>query len=326
MRRGTKVAAHSGGVSLSMFTEADLDDLHAATVQILDQTGVLVESDDALDIFADGGCRVNRDTHIVQIPPEVLHHALTSARSSFLLAGRDSKDDLMIEVGRVTCVPFAEGLMVNDLETGEHRESRKEDVATICRLADALPELDQAAVSVIARDVPAETAAVHNFEAALPSTTKPFNMSMTTSYEAEICIDMAAAIAGGRDKLRERPFVFFGSCPVAPMNLCVTLTDALIPVVRAGLPFLCISMGMAGASTPVTLAGTLVVQNTELLATYVLSQLVNRGNPFIYGNSTCTMDMRWGASAVGTPETALYQAGTVALATYYGLPSWTAGY
>jgi len=326
MKRGTKVAPRSSGVSLHMFTEADLDDLHEGTVTVLDRTGVLVESDEALDIFADGGCRVNRETHIVQIPPEVLQGALASARSSFLLAGRDPKDDVLVESGRVLVTTFAEGLLVNDLETGENRPSTKADVGTHCHIVDALDQLDLNLVSVMARDVPTETAALHNLEAALPRTTKPFNMSMVSSHEAELCMDMAAAVVGGRDALRERPICFFGSCPVAPMNLCVTLTDALIPSVRAGMPFLAISMGMAGGSTPITLAGTLIVQNAELLATYVLTQLVNRGNAFVYGNSTCTMDLRWGASAVGTPETALYQAGTAALARYYGLPSWTAGY
>ena len=326
MRRGTQNALHSGGVSLSLFTRADLDDLHAATVQVLERTGVLVESDEAVDVFADGGCRVDREAHIVRIPGHVLGDALASAKPSFWLCGRAPEDDVLVEVGRTCVVPFAEGLLVNDLETGEHRASTEADVGSHCRIADALEQMDFNMVTVTARDVPTETAAVHNLAAALPNTTKPLNMSMTTAHEAELCIDMAAAVVGGRDALRERPLVFFGSCPVAPMNLCETLTSALIPTVRAGLPFLAISMGMAGGSTPITLAGTLVVQNAELLATYVLTQLVNRGNPFLYGNSTCTMDLRWGSSAVGTPETALYQAGSVALATYYGLPSWSAGY
>ena len=326
MRRGAQNALHSGGLSQNLFTKDDLEDLHGATVQVLERAGVLVESDEAIDIFADAGCRVDRSTHIVKIPEHVLTDALASAKSSFLLAGRDPKDDVLIEVGRTCIVPFAEGLLVNDIETGENRPSTKADVATHCRLADDLEQMDLNMVTVMSRDVPTETAGLHNLEAAFPNTTKPFNMSMVTTHEAELGIDMAAAIVGGRDKLRERPIVFFGSCPVAPMNLCVTLTDSLIPTVRAGLPFLTISMGMAGGSTPITLAGTLIVQNAELLATYVLTQLVNRGNPFIYGNSTCTMDLRWGASAVGTPETALYQAGSVALATYYGLPSWSAGY
>ena len=326
MRRGAQNALHSGGLSQTLFTEADLDDLHVATVQVLERAGVLVESDEALDIFADGGCRVDRETRIVRIPEHVLADALASAKSSFWLCGRDTEDDVLVEVGRTCVSPFAEGLLVNDLETGENRPSTEADVATHCRIADALEQMDFNIVSVTARDVATETAAVHNLAAALPNTTKPMNMSMTTRHEAELCIDMAAAVVGGRDALRERPLVYFGSCPVAPMNLCETLTDALIPTVRAGLPFLTISMGMAGGSTPITLAGTLVVQNAELLSTYVLTQLVNRGNAFVYGNSTCTMDLRWGSSAVGTPETALYQAGSVALATYYGLPSWSAGY
>ena len=326
MRRGSQTALHSGGASLSLFSRADLDDLHSATVQVLERAGVLVESEEAVDIFADGGCRVDRDTHVVKIPEHVLADALVSAKSSFLMCGRDREKDVVVEVGRSLVVPFAEGLAVNDLDTGENRPSTEKDVAEICRLADALEQMDFTLVAVTARDRPIETAAVHNFAAALPNTTKPLQMSMTTRHEAELVLDMAAAVVGGRDALPERPLVVFGSCPVAPLYLGRMLTDSLIPAARLGQPFLCVSMGMAGGSTPITLAGTLVVQNAELLATYVLTQLVNRGNAFLYGNSTCTMDLRWGSGAVGTPETALYQAGSAALGTYYGLPTWSAGY
>ena len=113
---------------------------------------------------------------------------------------------------------------------------------------------------------------------------------------------------------------------MAPLVLGEVVTGSAIAHAREGVPFVCISMGMAGGSTPVTLAGTLVVQNCELLATLVLMESVNRGNGYFYGTSTCTMDMRWGSSAVGSPETALYCAGTAAMAAYYHIPSWTAGY
>jgi trimethylamine--corrinoid protein Co-methyltransferase len=309
-----------------MFTQADLDDMHAATIEILDRTGVHVETDEALDIFSDGGCRVNRETHIVQIPPEVLADALAAARSSWRACGRTPQDDVMIEVGRVTAMPFAEGVKFNDLETGENRPSTTQDVADICHVADALDNLDLNFVAVFPNDAPTETAAVHGVEAALQHTTKPFPFSVVTSHEADLSLDLAAVAAGGEDASRERPRVIPGACPVAPLVLPHSLTDPLIATARRGNPWSTVAMGMAGGSTPITLAGTLVVQNAELLSAYVLTQLVNRGNAYYYGTSTCSLDLRWGAAAVGTPETALYQAGSVQLANYYGLTSWVAGY
>lgn len=326
MKRGVPAALHSGGASLGLFTEADLDQMHMATLQALDRTGVLVEADDAIDIFADGGCRVDRETHIVRIPPEVVTKALQSVPSYFLLGGRDPKDDVMVEVGRVTVSPFAEGLYVYDLESGEYRESTLQDVADICRVTDALDDIEINAVGVTAREIAEATAEIHHVAAALKSTTKPTFLSMTSTEMANTGYEIAAAVMGGMDELREHPVLCYATCPVGPSVLTAICSDMALATARAGMPWCCIAMDMSGASSPVTLAGTLVVQNCELLACLVLNQLGNPGNGFYYGTSTCAFDLRVGSACVGTPETALYQAGTAAMAHYYNIPSWTAGY
>ena len=239
---------------------------------------------------------------------------------------RNPEEDLLIEPGRVAIGPFAEGLMVNDLDTGERRESTKKDVGTIARLIDGLDEIDMNNVAVTPRDVSAETATLHGLQEVFTNTTKPVVAGMPSKRQIELAADMAAAIVGGQDELRERPILAFCGCPVAPLNLCEAWADGVVATARAGLPVCCCSMGMAGGSTPITLAGTLIVQNAEELASLTLTQLVNRGNAFVYASSTCSLDLRFGTATVGTPETALYQAGTAALADYYSVPSWTAGY
>jgi trimethylamine--corrinoid protein Co-methyltransferase len=82
---------------------------------------------------------------------------------------------------------------------------------------------------------------------------------------------------------------------------------------------------MAGGSSPVTLAGTLVLHNAEVLSTCVLSQLVRKGAPFVYGSSTCSMDLRFGTAVVGNPETALLNAAIAQISRNYKLPCQVAG-
>jgi trimethylamine--corrinoid protein Co-methyltransferase len=82
---------------------------------------------------------------------------------------------------------------------------------------------------------------------------------------------------------------------------------------------------MAGASSPIHLAGTLVQQNCEILASLLLSQLVKKGSPFVYGSSTCPMDLRFATASVGSPETGMISAAVARLANYYHLPSFAAG-
>lgn len=326
MKRGVKTADRNSGLKLGVFTEADLDDLHLASLEVLDRVGVFVECEEPIGIFADGGCRVNRETRNVRIPPQLVSDALQSVRPSFRICGRDPEHDVLLEPGRVTHAPFGEGIVTNDLRTGERRPTVKDDIADIACITDALDEIDIAAGAVAPRDVPPETAALHGLEAALPNTTKPICVSGMSGEEVELAFRIASVVAGGEENFRERPFVFLGACPVSPMILGEAVTSAAIVHARWGVPFQCISMGMAGASTPIAGAATLVVQNVEQLATLVLTQLVNRGNGFWYGTSACMTDMRWGSVAVGAPESAALTTGTAAMARYYNIPSWTAGY
>ncbi len=326
MRRGLQTKEHNTGVSLRVFTDGDMDDLHLASLEILERTGVSVESDEALDLFSDAGCRVDRATRRVKFPPIVVAEALASARPSFRFCGRDPEDDVLIEQGRTVFAPFGEGLFVNDLESGARRPATKQDVADITRIGDALPDLEVNNAAVAPRDVHPDNGEIHSLEMAFHNTTKPFGISFLGRRDCELAIEMAAIVAGGHDELTERPLLMFVGCPVAPLVLPSILTENFIAGARTNAPIQCTSMGMAGGTTPITLAGTVLVQNCEQLASLVLVQHVNPGNPYFYGSSTCTMDMRLGTSAVGTPETALYMAATAAMAKYYRIPSWTGGY
>ena len=97
--------ARSCGLSVSVFTESELDQIHFATLEVLERTGVFVEDDDALDIFKDGGCRVDREDRVVRIPPHVVEDAIRSTPSKYVLAGRDPRNDLLVEPGRVARAP-----------------------------------------------------------------------------------------------------------------------------------------------------------------------------------------------------------------------------
>ena len=315
----------SGGLSLNVFTESELSDIHLASLEVLERTGVFVEADEALDIFADGGCDVDRETHIVCLPPHVVEDALRSAPSKFVLCGRDPKNDIVLEPGRVAFTNFSEGIRVVDPYTGELRDSTKADIADIARLNDYLSDIDTHEIAVGARDVPPETCAVHNAEAQYLNTTKPIGIGPLSRVETRAIFRMAAEIVGGEDELRRRPIVYNGVCPVSPLKLPHEATEVIIETARWGIPNNILSMAMAGGSSPVTLAGTLVTHNAEVLSGITLAQLTERGAPCIYGSSTTAMDLKLAAACVGSPELAMISAAVAQMARRYLLPSFVAG-
>jgi len=317
--------ARSRGLSVTVFTESEIDDIHLATLEILERTGVFVEGDEALDIFKDGGCRIDRETRMVRIPPHIVEDAIASSPSRYTLCGRDPKNDVVMEPGRVAFTNFSEGIRVIDTETGEYRQSTKQDIADIARLNDYLSEMDTHEIAVGAKDVPPETAAVHNTEAQLLNTTKPIGVGPLSGLECRAILRMCAEIVGGEDALRERPIVYGGVCPVSPLQLPRDATEVIIECARWWIPDNILSMAMAGGSGPVTLAGTLVTHNAEVLSGIVLAQLAERGCPVMYGSSTTAMDLKLAAASVGSPEIALISAAVAQMARRYLIPSFVAG-
>ncbi len=315
----------SGGIGLNMFTDDEVQDIHLATLEVLERTGVWVEIDEALDIFSDGCCTVDRDTRIVRIPPHIVDDAIRSAPASIVLCGRDPKNDIVLEAGRVGFSNFGEGIKVIDPYNGELRASTKKDMGDIARLVDALPDVDVFEMAVVSGDQPPGTTSLHNHEAALVNQTKPISGGPLDGRAVHTTVEMLAAIQGSDDAVRERPMMIMGTCPVSPLKLVKDFCEIVIEAARVGLPSCVLSMAMAGGSSPVTLAGTLVTHNAEVLAGIVLGQLTERGSKVLYGSSTTAMDLRLVTASVGSPECAMISAGAAQLARQYRLPSYIAG-
>ncbi len=129
----------------------------------------------------------------------------------------------------------------------------------------------------------------------------------------------------GEDKLRESPILTSGSCAVTPLRLPRDCCEVVMTSARAGLMSKVLTQAMAGGSSPVTMAGTLALHNSEVLSGCILSQLTQKGAPFMYASSTCSMDLRFGTATVGNPETALMNAAIAEISRYYLLPVQVAG-
>lgn len=314
-----------GGFSLNVFTDDELDEIHLATLEILEKVGLFVETDEALEAFDSGGAIVDKKSKTVKIPPWVVEDAIRSAPSKLILHGRDPKNDYVMEGNRVGFTNFGEGVFIIDPYTGERRETTKADVATSALVVDALPNIDVYERAVGASDVPMDTVQLHNAEAWLPNTTKHGFMGSGNGYITKKLVEMVAAVVGGKDKLRENPIISLITCPVSPLQLVKETCEIIMEGAKAGLAVNILSMAMAGGSSPITLAGTLVDHNAEILGGIVLSQLTSKGAKVIYGSSTTAMDMRMAAAAVGCPECGMINAGVARMANYYLLPSWVAG-
>ena len=312
----------SGGLSLNTLTRDELDAIHQATLEVLNEAGVFVQMSEARRLFAAAGARVY-DDGLVKIPPRMVEEAIRTAPSSLTLAGRVPARDIVIGGGRVTFTNFGEGIRIVDPHSAELRSTTKHDLIVLTRLLDYLDVIGIVERAVGSQDYPAPMQAIHNYEAMVNNTTKHCFLGPENGANVETILRMAALAMGG--DLADRCPVSFITCPVSPLRLVEDSCEIIMASARGGAAVCVLSMAMAGGSSPVHLAGTLVNHNAEILAGLTLAQLTRPGAKVIYGSSSTAMNLKAATAVVGTPELGLINAAVAALARYYLLPSWVAG-
>lgn len=322
-----RYAGHTSysGLGLDIFTDSDIEQVHTATLEVLEKTGVFFEGKNALDILAKAGCRVDYDKRRAYFPKYLVKEAIASTPDHFVLAARDPKNDYLAGGDRVGFCGVGVAVNAIDLDTGEKRPSTLEDVERAGILTDYLDNYAICFDMLVPRDVNPAINALYCYNAYTNNNTKHILQTPISLRTAEYLIEMAAAVAGGEDELRRRNIVMGGCCPQSPLGYSKGAAESIIAYAGFGLPNHICPMVMSGGTGPVTLAGTLVIHNAEVLAGTVLSQAMRLGNPVVYGGCTTAMDLRSAAATTGSPEHALFSAACAKMAQFYGMPTMIAG-
>lgn len=315
------------GFGLKLFSLDDLDALHYATLEVLWDVGVKVESNEALEIFYGAGAKVERIKNygIVKFPHYIIEDCTRWAPRTVVFNGRAPKDDYVAEPKRVGFSTFGECVQIIDPDTRKVRPSTKKDVAGAARVCDYLDEIAVVERAMGALDQPPETQALHNYEAMVSNTSKHCFLGFGSARNTKEIIEMAAACVGGIENFRKRPIVTAFVCPNSPLVLGKTCCDVIIECARSDVGIAIIPMALSGATSTATLAGTLVTHNAEVLSALALAQLTVKGIPCTYSSCSTIIDLRTAISAVGAPEYGIFSAGLTKLAQYYRLPSWVGG-
>ena len=308
-------------IKLSVLQPEDIQRIHEATLEIIETTGVRFPSPKALDIWEAHGATVDRNTAIVKAPGALIEEALKSAPESYTLAARHPQQDLPLDGNHVFVGTDGCGVEVIDIHTGVRRTSCLQDVAEIARIADYLEEIAFHWVAVSAQDRPPETRGLHELRAIWENSTKHAQTeSIYSEKETRAAIEMASAIAGGREALRKRPILSIMQCTAPPLGQDGGSLDAALLGAEAGLPVGFMTMAACLTTGPATLAGNLVVGNAEVISATALIQLAFPGAPVFYAAAQTASDLRTGAYTGGGPEDFLFGAATNMLADYYKIP------
>jgi len=312
----------------SVLTSDEIEAIDAATYRLLETVGVLVREPRALRLLLDAGAEPAVPAGRVCIPASLLREALRRVPKQWTWFGRDRRHDLRIgEGGRTRLGPGSACSNFLDYSTGRCRPPTAKDGVDLVRLMDALElvDINFTPVDDEADGLPTRFHQTDTLIRDLTYTTKPLVGPSYDGTMAKDGLEVMAVLAGGKDELRHRPMLAGYCDPVSPLVHDRTMTETLIEYATLGQPVFIMALDLAGASAPATLAGTLLLQNAEVLSGVLIAHLVNPDAPVIYGSVSGIMDMKAGTASVGGPEFALLSAASAQLAHHYGIPSSVGG-
>ncbi len=309
------------GGGYNVLSDKEVSMIHETSVRVLENVGFEVLFEPAMELFEKSGARVDRDRKRVYVTRDLVSRCIKQAPAEFVFYGRKEGKEITVG-GKI--VNFGSGglaLYVLDLERNK-RPGTIRDVAELARLADRLEHLDFFINPLYPHDINIETVDINTKYQALLNTSKPVMGGIFSKQGLEDSIKMASIIAGSLEELQRRPFLGFIATITSPLKLSAEYTEYIMEVARYGLPLATSTAPAAGATAPITLAGTLVQQNAEALIGVMLTQLVNPGTPVFYSAVPITMDMRTMSFLMGSIESGLMNAAITQMAHYYRLPCY----
>ncbi len=308
-------------LSLNILREEDIKSIHEKTLEIIETVGVRFPSTRALELWEENGAIVDWESQVIKASGYIIEGALNKAPSRYTLAARNSSQDLPLDGNHVYLGTDGCGVEVLDLNSGERRRSKLNDVANIALVADYVDEIAFHWVAVSAQDFPPESRGLHELRAIWENSTKHVQTESVYSInEAQAAVEMAAMIAGGKLELRQRPPLSIMQCTTSPLGHDGGSLDAALTVAEAGIPVGFMTMASCLTTGPATLAGTIAVGNAEVLSALALIQLAYPGTPVFYAAAQTASDPRTGVYTGGGPEDFLFGAATNVLADYYDIP------
>jgi trimethylamine--corrinoid protein Co-methyltransferase len=311
---------HSVGSAgrLEILSRSELEQLDTAALAVLAEVGVSIPSARARQALAEQGADV--DDARVRFSPDLVRRLVALAPSRLTLGARAGTPLVTGERSLLT----TDGCCVEiyDLESGEKRGTTAADVATISRVVDAMPELDFCWPAVSAQDRPAEVRGLHELYLALANTGKHVQTVTVVEPElAEVAVQMARAVAGSAEALRAAPPVSALLGTVTPLGNDAGTLEAGLVFAEAGVPIGFVTMPMGGSTTPITMAGSLVVGIAEALSAVCVVQAAFPGAPVFICFIPSVMDLKTGDFTGGAPEDTVMGAAVGDVGQFYGLPT-----
>lgn len=307
-------------------SDEEIKTIDAATMQIFAETGFEVHEPEAWELFKKVASEVDEEKQIIRLKEATVRELIDKAPKEVVLYGREEGHDCHLGSGNVYYGTGGTALNMLDYPEGRRRRAELEDLKNVTRVVDRMKNIHLFLLPTYPSDLDISDVDVNRFYTGLKYTGKHIMGGVYTSEGINNVIRMAEEVAGSPEALRERPFISMITCGISPLKLDSKYGRYMIQVAREGIPLAVPAEPLCGATSPMSLAGNLVIQNCDALINVMLTQLANPGTPVIYGCVATSTDLRNLGYLGGPVESGMINAATAQMTHFYGLPYYaTAG-
>ena len=307
---------------IDVFSKNELEQIHAASLELLLDVGIKVDSEKARAVLKKNGAEVNEKTHFVKFSESLVKEKLKTVPDSFTLHGPDGTYKATIDVDHTEFATIGTPVKIYD---PDHKKGIRKTVMTDTinqiRIVDSLEHIICSHIDVWPNDIKYTALHAHCIYQWVKNTKKPYGLGCLGRLASQDMMNLTSMIVGGEKELINRPRLVGFMNPTSPLHLPQIMTNGFEVFAKYRQPTIIAPEALAGTSSPVTLAGLVTQTNAEILGSMVLSQIYNSGAPIFYGTVSHVTDMRTGNSAMGSIEMGLITAGIAQLARYYNIPS-----
>ena len=268
-----------------------------------------------------GGAGIAVHDGVAHIPAALARRALESVPREFYLYDRGGRPAVHYGGDDVHFDPGSSCLNILDPETQQARPAQSADLVRLVQVAEMLPQFAAQSTAMVCNDVPPEIGDWYRLLLVLWYSEKPVVTGAFSASSLHTLLELLAIESGGSDALRRQPRAIFDVCPSPPLNWSEFASQNLVDLARAGVPAEIVSMPLAGATAPVTLAGSVVQHAAECISGITIHQLAQAGAPIVWGGAPAIFDMRTGKTPMGAIETAMLDVACAEVGKYLGLPT-----
>ena len=296
------------------------EQIHFATLRVLAEKGLILQHPQAIELLKAHGAQV--DGERVCLPRELVEWALQRVPSGFVIFDRNGEAALRTEGRNVYFGSGSDTTLLFDYETREGKRWSKQQMGEAVRVIDALPNLDFTMSMGLIDDVPSAVNKREQYAMMIRNTVKPHVVVCDVTEELEDVFNMYIAVRGSKEALRQKPCAIVYNEPTSPLICTKDAIDKLLLCADYGMPSNFATGGLAGGTTPITAAGSIVLSNAECLFGLTIQQCYRPGAPFLFGYCNSPIDMLTIQSDYATPQALTIQLGMCDMARYYNLPCW----